>query len=235
MPALRLRSTAALAFVNAFGSFQYLYALEPVFRNNELDFIAGSTCDDNRFCSIAKLTPGSYGYTSIVCARLDANLKGIVGANLPPAKLVGTRWEGVDTTYCIVSLPSVFIVSMQGTIITGSINDPEVAENWSTISQDHAEYLHHIETARRERSDINKVFVLVESEEATYVSPDYDVRHWDVRAPSVTIQTCTPEDIPEVFAAVRGTLGCDRNMVPPPAAASPAALPSGLPPTITIV
>ena len=212
-----------------------MYALEPVFRNDELEFIAGSTCDDNRFCSIAKLTPGSYGYTSIVCARLDANLRGIVGANLPPAKLIGTRWEGVETTYCIVSLPSVFIVSMQGTIVTGSINDPDVVESWSRISQDHAEYLNHIDTARRERSDIDKVFVLIDGEEATYVSTNYDARHWDALAPSVTIQTCTPEDIPDVFAAVRGTLGCERNMVPPAAATAPVASPPGLPPTITIV
>ena len=212
-----------------------MYAIEPVYRNDELEFIAGSTCDDNRFCSIAKLTPGSYGYTSIVCARLDANLRGIVGANLPPVKLVGTRWEGVDRTFCIVSLPSVFIMSMQETIVTGSINDPDVVESWSRISQDHAEYLNHIDTARRERSDIDKVFVLLDGEEATYVSTNYDARHWDALAPSVTIQTCTPEDIPDVFAAVRGTLGCDRNMVPPTAATATVAPPPGLPPTITIV
>ena len=105
MPPLQLRSTAALAFVNAFAAFQYIFALEPVFRNNELDYIAGSTCDDTRFCSIAKLASGSYGYTSIVCARMNANPKAIVGDNLPAAKLVGTHWEGEETTYCIVSLP----------------------------------------------------------------------------------------------------------------------------------
>jgi hypothetical protein len=234
VPPLQLRSTAALAFVNAFAAFQYIFALEPVFRNNELDYIAGSTCDDTRFCSIAKLAAGSYGYTSIVCARMTANPKAIVGDNLPAAKLVGTRWEGDDTTYCIVSMPSVFIVSMQGTIVTGQINDPEVAERWSDLSQDHAEYLTHIDAARRERSDINKVFVLIEGDEAMYVSPDYDARHWDARAPSVTIQTCTPEDIPDVFASVRSTLGCDRHSAPPAAAAT-FTPPSGVPPTVTIL
>ena len=77
--------------MNTFASFQYLYALEPVFLNNELDYIVGSTCDEERFCSVAKLFLGSYGCTFIVCARMDANPKAILGNNLPAVKLNGTR------------------------------------------------------------------------------------------------------------------------------------------------
>ena len=44
-----------------------------------------------------------------------------------------------------------------------------------------------------------------------------------------------PEDIPDVFAAVRSTICCDRNIVPPPAATATFVPPSGVSPTITIL
>ena len=70
--------------------------------------------------------------------------------------------------------------------------------------------------ARSYKSDIDKVFRLITGSETTYVSPDFNVRLWDTHAPSVTVQTCTPEDTPQVHATVMSILGCDRHASPQP-------------------
>ena len=98
---------------------------------------------------------------------------------------------------------------MQGTTVTGCITHPRVFDGWASIGQDHAAYLTHIEMAQSNKSDIDKVFCLMAGAETTYVSPDFDTCLWDAHASSVTVQTCTPEDIHQVYAAVRCTLGCN--------------------------
>ena len=111
-----------------------------------------------------------------------------------------------DTTFCIVSMLmlSCFIVPMQGTIMTGCITHQSVFEQWTNLGQDHDEYLTHIKMAQSNKSDIDKVFRLMDGSETTYVSPDFRV------------QTYTPEHIPQVYAAVMRTIGCDRHTVPQP-------------------
>ena len=109
--------------------------------------------DNTISCSTAKLTARSYSYTSILCSS-DANVKAIVGKNLPAAKFVGTFLERIETTHCIVSLLSFSIASMQETIVTGQIINPEAAERRSDLRHDHAEYLTHVYVVYCGRSDI---------------------------------------------------------------------------------
>ena len=93
LPRLRLRTMAALSFVNSFDNFQYMYVLEPVLDGTELNYIAGSLYDGTIYCALTKLASPSFGYTSTVCPRMTENPKAILGDNPPSDMLVGTRWE----------------------------------------------------------------------------------------------------------------------------------------------
>ena len=57
---------ATLSFVNSFGNFQYMYALESILDGTGLNYIVGSLYDDTVYCTLAKLDAPSFGYTSIV-------------------------------------------------------------------------------------------------------------------------------------------------------------------------
>ena len=143
-----------------------MYAVDPVLDGTELNYIASSLCDDTVYCALTKLASPSFGYTSIVCPGMTANAKAILGNNLPSDMLFGTCWEtDEDTTYCIASMPSYFIVPMHGTIVPDNITDTGVFERWVSLGQDHAEYLTHIKMARSNKSDINKVFRLIAGSE----------------------------------------------------------------------
>ena len=99
--------------------------------------------------------------------------------------------------------------------MTGCTTHQSIFEQWDSLEQDHAEYLTHIEIAWSNKSDIYEVFRLMAGSETTYVHPDFDIRLWDAHAPSVTIRTCTPEDIPQVYAAARCIIGCDCHAASP--------------------
>ena len=128
---------------------------------------------------------------------------------------------------------------MQGTIVTGCIADASVFERWdSHLGQDHAEYLTYIDIAQSNKSDIGKVFPLIAGSKTTYVPPYFNVHLWDAHAPSVTVHTCTPEDIPQVYSNVRSTLGYGRHSIPPAASAAfahPSSMPPVVPPSLRLL